>query len=172
KEERLDVLRLDVLRKVYSPLLIHKEGTQEWNKLIESGKVWEDCFRPFEWRAQDYLIDGLKTSAKISSVDILKRLTVNFAQHNMPLPAPSSLSDKPENEVIKIRNHLLVNYFLYNTFYESVHEIGLDDIKMIHRIMLKDTPLERAKLSEGYQHVGEFRKVEVEARGSIYTVYP
>ncbi|CAG8478881.1 19908_t:CDS:2, partial [Gigaspora rosea] len=209
--------RLNVLKKVYSPHLIHKEGTQEWNKLIKSGKIWEDYFRPFEWRAQDYYfqaeytdflkaIDGLKASSKISSVDILKRLTVGFAQHScaiegntlelgeaqkiwnmlkknfslndflknidMPLPAPSSLSDKLENEVIEVRNHLLATYFLYNTFYESEHEIDLDGIKIIHRIMLKDTLLERIELDEDYQHAGEFRKIEVEAYGSIYTVYP
>ena len=40
--------------QVYSPLLIHEEGSPEWNKLAKSGKVWEDYFRPFEWRAQDY----------------------------------------------------------------------------------------------------------------------
>ncbi|CAG8624127.1 30068_t:CDS:2 [Gigaspora margarita] len=196
---RSNIERLDVLKKVYSPLLIHKEGTQEWSKLIKSGKIWEDYFRPFEWYFQaeyaDFLkaIDGLKASSRISSVDILKRLTVDFAQHSCaiegntlklaetqkvwntlkknfslndflknidtPLPAPSSLSDKPENEVIEVRNHLLATYFLYNTFYESGHEIDLDGIKTVHRIMLKDTSLERIEF-------------EVEARGSIYTVYP
>src|SRR6185295_2225806 len=40
--------------QVYSPLIIHKEGSEEWSKLIKSGKVWENYFCPFEWRAQDY----------------------------------------------------------------------------------------------------------------------
>ncbi|CAG8762406.1 9953_t:CDS:2, partial [Cetraspora pellucida] len=151
-------------------------------------------------------IDGLKASSRISSVDILKRLTVSFAQHSCaiegntlelaetqkvwntlkknfslndflknidtPLPAPSSLSDKPENEVIEVRNHLLATYFLYNTFYELDHEIDLDGIKTVHRIMLKDTSLERIEFGEDFQRAGEFRKTEVEARGSMYTVYP
>ena len=91
---------------------------------------------------------------------------------DIPLPAPSSLSDKPEHEVIEVRNQLLATYFLYNTFYETEHEIGLDDIKMINRIILKDTPMERIEWDEDYQYAGEFRKMEIEAYGSIYTVYP
>ncbi|CAG8624024.1 3143_t:CDS:2, partial [Paraglomus occultum] len=216
--------RIYALRKVYSPLLIHKKGSQEWIKLINSGKVWEDYFRPFEWRAQDYdfqaeynrflkVIDGIKGSSKIPSVDLLRGMIVSFTQHScamegntlglretqrvwnslnkncnlgdflknqeMMLPAPNILSDKPEDEVIEIRNHLLATYFLYNNLYKCEHEIDLDSIKKVHRILLKDTPMEVIELEEDeahdrslYQHAGEFRKVEVEARGSVYTVYP
>ncbi|RHZ62856.1 hypothetical protein Glove_334g33 [Diversispora epigaea] len=209
--------RIKVLRKVYSPLMVHKEGSQEWTKLIKSGKVWENYFHPFEWRAQDYdfqakhidflkAIDDLKVSSKISSVDILRKLTVSFTEQScaiegntlgleetqkvwnllknrfnlddflknqkMPLPAPSFLSVKPENEVIEIRNHLLATYFLYNTLYELEREIDFEDIKKIHRILLKDTRIERTELKEGYKHVGEFRKLEVGAYGFVNTVYP
>ncbi|CAG8437533.1 7141_t:CDS:10 [Diversispora eburnea] len=128
------------------------EGSQEWAKLIKSGKVWENYFHPFEWHAQDYdfqakyidflkTIDDLKAFSKISSVDILRKMTVRI-----PLPVPSFLSDKIENEVIEIRNHLLATYFLYNTFYELEREIDFEDIKKIHRILLKDTQIKRAEL--------------------------
>ena len=67
---------------------------------------------------------------------------------------------------------MLAIYFLYNTFYESEHEIGLDDIKVIHCIISKDTPMERFKWDKDHQYAGEFQKMEVEACGLIYTVYP
>lgn len=98
-----------------------------------------------------------------------------------PLPAPSSLSDEPENEVIEIRNHLLATHFLYSTLYGLTHEIDLHHIKRLHRILLKDTPMEKIELEDDtfhankdelIQHAGDFRKIEVESRGSIYTVYP
>ncbi|CAG8692375.1 366_t:CDS:2, partial [Funneliformis caledonium] len=77
--------RLAVLREVYSPL---KKGSQEWTKLIKSGKIWEKYFRPFEWRTQDYdfqakygdflkEIDALKASAKNPVVDFLRSMTVS-----------------------------------------------------------------------------------------------
>ena len=43
---------------------------------------------------------------------------------------------------------------------------------MINRIILKDTPMERIEWDEDYQYAGEFRKMEIEAYGSIFTVYP
>jgi hypothetical protein len=98
-----------------------------------------------------------------------------------PLPTPSSLSDEPENEVIEIRNHLLATHFLYSTLYDLTHEIDLCHIKRLHRILLKDTPMEKVELEDDkfhdnedelIQHAGDFRKIEVESRGSIYTVYP
>ncbi|CAG8599479.1 1564_t:CDS:2 [Acaulospora morrowiae] len=209
--------RLDMLTKVYSPLMIHKEGSQEWTKLIKSGKSGRTTFVHLSFQAEysDFLkaIDGLKGSSKVSSVDLLQGLTVGFTQQScaiegntlglketqkvwnslnkncnlsdflknqeMLLPAPSVLSDKPENEVIEIRNHLLATYFLYNISYKWKHEIDFDGIKKIHRILLKDTRVKIVKLEEGqaydyslHQHAGEFRKLEVEARGSVSTVYP
>ncbi|CAG8454772.1 8323_t:CDS:2 [Scutellospora calospora] len=123
---RSNIERLDMLKKVYLPLLTYKEETQEWSKLIKSGKA----------EYTDFLkaIDSLKASSRISSVDILKGLTKNFSLNDFlknidtPLPALSSLSDKLENEVIKVQNHLLATYFLYNTFYKLDHEINLDEV--------------------------------------------
>jgi hypothetical protein len=38
-------------------MIYHKERPHdEWVKLIKSGKIWENYFRPFEWRKED---DGI-----------------------------------------------------------------------------------------------------------------
>ena len=95
-----------------------------------------------------------------------------------PLPAPSSLSDEPENKVIEIRNHLLATHFLYSTLYNITHEIDLSHIKRLQRILLKDIPVEledgkfHDNKDELNQYAGDFRKLEVEARGLMCTVYP
>jgi len=68
---------------------------------------------------------------------------------------PSSLSEKPKNGVIEIRNHLLSTYNLKQ-------EIDLDYIK-IHRILLKDTIV----LDDRIQHSEEFRVVQECAGGFI-----
>jgi hypothetical protein len=52
-----------------------------------------------------------------------------------PLPTPDLLLEKPEN-VIEIRNHLLATHSFCNMLHELEHEIGLDDVKELHRIML------------------------------------
>ncbi|CAG8515697.1 10378_t:CDS:2 [Cetraspora pellucida] len=142
--ERLDMLKKKEYKNSPNLLNLGKFGRTTFAHLSGMYKITAEY--------TDFLkaIDGLKAYSRISSVDILKRLTKNFSLNDflknidMPLPAPSSLSDKPENEVIEIRNHLLATYFLYNTFYELDHEINLDDIKT----------------------------TEIEAHGSIYIVYP
>ncbi|KAF0512562.1 Fic-domain-containing protein [Gigaspora margarita] len=194
---RSNIERLDILKKVYSPLLIHKEGTQEWSKLIKSVKVWEDYFRPFEWRAQDYYfqaeyanflkaIDGLKASSRISSVDILKRLTVDFAQHSCaiegntlklaetqkvwntlkknfslndflknidtPLPAPSSLFDKPENKVIELSLEVPALMKRFIQFRDESQNSGLHSLIIASRILL--TFLHIHPFADGNGHVG------------------
>ncbi|CAB4427405.1 unnamed protein product [Rhizophagus irregularis] len=65
----------------------------EGNKLgiIDTQKIWNSL-------KKNYNFDNIMTN------------------WNIPLPAPSSLSDKEENEVIEIRNHLIATYYLYNTF--------------------------------------------------------
>ncbi|CAG8597153.1 11094_t:CDS:2 [Funneliformis mosseae] len=98
--------RLAGLREVYSPLMNYKKG---WTKLIKSGKIWENYFRPFEWRAQDYAkygdflkeIDALKVSAKNPVVDFLRSMIkeLQFLKDSETLlPLPSSPSVEPENE--------------------------------------------------------------------------
>ncbi|RGB23047.1 fido domain-containing protein [Rhizophagus diaphanus] len=208
--------RLMLFKKIYAPLY-------EFNKspglteLLESGKLWENYFRPFEFMARDYNyqvrvkdllegIDNLKASIKISPVNILQRITTSFSHSScaiegnklalvetqgiwkslnkncdldrflknweMPFPAPKSLSDKPENEVMEIRNHLLAIYFI-NNLAKLEREINLDDIKDVHKIMLRDMPVGSYGFEDDdIQNIGEFRKVGVVAGDVHETVYP
>ncbi|CAG8697890.1 7079_t:CDS:2, partial [Ambispora gerdemannii] len=105
---------------------------------------------------QDYNID-----------DLLEHEETQF-------PAPESLSDKPESEIeiIEIRNHLLATYFLYNTLFKLKQEINLDDIKKIHRILLRDTPQEEFSVWGNIQKAGKFRTVSMQAMGYHLTIYP
>lgn len=122
----------------------------EGNELdvVETQKIWDLLNK-------DYNLDDLLKNNEIS------------------LPAPCSLSSKSENDVIEIRNHLLVTYLLYNTLFKLRHEISLNDIKRIHYIILKDTLKDKYKLEENkIQHAGEFRMVDVRAGGFHLTVYP
>src|SRR5947209_12341051 len=84
----------------------------------------------------------------------------------LSLPAPRSLSEKPKDEVIEIRNHLLATYLLHSDLFKLKQELDLDDIKKIHRIILKDTSKETVVLKNGsIQNAGEFREVKVCAAG-------
>ncbi|RGB24003.1 hypothetical protein C1646_773698 [Rhizophagus diaphanus] len=187
--------RLMLLKKIYAPLYEFNKGPG-LTELLESGKLWENYFRPFEFMAWDYNyqvkvkdllegIDNLKASIKISPVNILQRITASFSHSScaiegnklplvetreiwkllnkncdldhflknwrMPFPAPKSLSDKPENE----------------------REINLDDIKDVHKIMLRDMPVGSYGFEDNdIQNVGEFRKVGVMASDVYETVYP
>ena len=128
----------------------HQSCIIEGNSLgsAESQIIWEKM-------NQDYNIDDLQ-------------------HEEAQLPEPKSLLDKPgkETEVVEIRNHLLATYYLYNTLLKSEQEINIDNIKKIHRILLKDTPQERVDAWSKIQHAGMFRTVSMQAAGYHLTVYP
>lgn len=132
----------------------------EGNKLgiIDTQKIWNSL-------KENYNFDNIMTN------------------WNIPLPAPSSLSDKEENEVIEIRNHLIATYYLYNTLYLARSKIDFDEIKRIHRILLKGTPMENAQLDdddfcedkfqrEFFPHIGKFRKLNVDSCISNGVIHP
>jgi len=99
----------------------------------------------------------------------------NIDDEEAQLPEPKSLLDKPgkEIEVVEIRNHLLATHYLYNTLLlKSEQEMNVDDIKKIHRTLLKDTPQERVNLWGNIQQAGMFRTVSMQAAGYHLTVYP
>ncbi|RIB21891.1 fido domain-containing protein [Gigaspora rosea] len=202
---------------LYTLFLKIKEGTKEYLDLGKSGKVWENYFRPFEWRAQDYdfyaenssfldKISAIKDTIEIPTKD-LQRMIVNFShqscsiegnslgsaesliiwekmnqdyniddlQHeDAQLPEPKSLLDKAgkEIEVVEVRNHFLATHYIYNTLLKSEQEINIDNIRKIHRILLKDTPQERIDVWGKIQQAGMFRTVSMQAVGYHLTVYP
>ncbi|CAG8512843.1 17404_t:CDS:2, partial [Racocetra fulgida] len=164
-----------IYKENVAPTISHEQKKEQGLiQEISAGDSQDDAFpstQDHDSISPEYSTEILLTSDDLPKTDVGEE-TLPKIEVNTPLPAPSSLSDKPENEVIEVRNHLLATYFLYNTFYELEHEIDLDGIKTVHRIMLKDTSLERIEFGEDFQRAGEFRKTEVEARGSIYTVYP
>ena len=80
--------------------------------------------------------------------------------------------DDLQREVVEIRNHLLTTHYLYNTLLKSEQEMNVDDIKKIHRTLLKDTPQERVNLWGNIQQAGMFRTVSMQAAGYHLTVYP
>ncbi|GBB89496.1 hypothetical protein RclHR1_01620008 [Rhizophagus clarus] len=82
-------------------------------ELSESQEIWD--------RLRNYDLDALLIHEKF------------------PLPSSISSSDKPEEEIIEIRNQLLATYFIYN---KSNKEINIEGIKKTHRITLKDTLME------------------------------
>jgi hypothetical protein len=88
------------------------------------------------------------------------------------LPVPKSLSDKPDIQVIEIRNHLLATYYLYHVLLKSKWEINIDDIKKLHRIIMKDTPFEKIEMWGRVQESGTYRCLPIRARGYPLTVYP
>ncbi|CAG8772063.1 30888_t:CDS:2 [Gigaspora margarita] len=193
-------------------------GTKEYLDLGKSGKVWENYFCPFEWRAQDYdfyvknssfldEISVIKDTIEIPTKDLFQRMIVNFShqsciikgnslgsaesqiiwekmnqdyniddlQHeDAQLPEPKSLLDKAgkEIEIVEIRNHLLATHYLYYTLLKSEQEINIDNIKKIHRTLLKDTPQERINVWGKIQKAGMFRTVSMQAVGYHLTVYP
>ncbi|CAG8688805.1 3349_t:CDS:2, partial [Gigaspora rosea] len=98
-------------------------------------------------------------------------LDILLEDRKLSLPGPRSLSDKPENEVIEIRNHLLATY-LVSKLAELEREISLDDIKDIHRVLLRDTPIEKFEWENVINYAGKFRKIEVMASHAHLTVYP
>ncbi|CAB4437585.1 unnamed protein product [Rhizophagus irregularis] len=132
----------------------------EGNKLgiIDTQKIWNSL-------KKNYNFDNIMTN------------------WNIPLPAPSSLSDKEENEVIEIRNHLIATYYLYNTLYVTKKKIDFDEIKRIHQILLKGTPMENVQLNdydfcedkfqrEFILHSGKFRKLSVDSCISNDVIHP
>ncbi|CAG8766996.1 28701_t:CDS:2, partial [Dentiscutata erythropus] len=107
---------------------------------------------------------GIWEKLKKNNLDILLK------DRKLPLPGPRSLSDKSEYEVIEVRNHLLSTY-LVSKFAELEREINLDDIKDIHRVLLRDTPMEKFEWEDEINYAGEFRKIEVMASHAHLTVY-
>jgi hypothetical protein len=88
-------------------------------------------------------------------------------------PSPSSLSKSDKlNEVIEVRNHLLATHLLYSNLYNLQHEIYIDEMNEIHRILLKDLPTEKIESKDGkIQHAGEFRLDDVRAH-CFHTIHP
>ncbi|CAH1765438.1 18123_t:CDS:2 [Entrophospora sp. SA101] len=104
-----------------------------------------------------------------------KDYNIDDLQHEeAQLPEPKSLLDKPgkEIEVVEIRNHLIATHYLYNTLLKSEQEINVDNIKKIHRILLKDTLQERVNVWGKIQQAGMFRTVTMQAVGYHLTVRP
>ncbi|CAG8599041.1 5394_t:CDS:2 [Paraglomus occultum] len=140
--------RQELLEKIYLPLY----GTRKmpgWIELLESGKLWEDYFHPFRWTSRDYEGNTLTVHDTQAIWEKLKKNNLDILLENrkLPLPGPRSLSDKPENEVIEIRNHLLSNY-------------------------LVNTPKEKFEWEDEICYAGEFRKIGVMASHVHLTVYP
>ncbi|CAG8651745.1 9375_t:CDS:2 [Funneliformis caledonium] len=98
---------IDILRRVTASFA-HSSCAIEGNTLTvhDTRAIWEKL--------------------KKNNLDIL------LENQKLLLPGPRSLSDKPENEAIEIRNHLLSTY-LVSKFAELECEINLDDIKDIHQ---------------------------------------
>ncbi|CAG8524285.1 1957_t:CDS:2 [Paraglomus occultum] len=116
-----------------------KPGTKKYLDLVKSGKVWENYFRPFEWRAQDYdfcakhsgfldEMSTIKNTIEIPAEELQRsaesqiiwnnNYSIADLQHEeAQLPEPKSLLDKPgkEIEVVEIRNHLIATHYIYNT---------------------------------------------------------
>ncbi|CAB4410028.1 unnamed protein product [Rhizophagus irregularis] len=106
-----------------------------------------------------------------------KSYNLNNLLKNEKFPPPSSISssDKSEKEIIEVRNHLLATYFIYNTMHKLNQEINIDGIKKVHRIMLKDTPMENFcpwYNRKNMQQAGKFRTFVVQSYGDPFTVYP
>jgi hypothetical protein len=125
------------------------------------------------------IIDTQKIWDSLREKYNLENIVTNW---NIPLPEPSSLSDKEVNEVIEIRNHLIATYYLYNTLYQMKKEIDFDDIKRIHRILLKDTSMDFQSSDDEFcddsfqkefiPRIGKFRKLNVDSRFSNDTLHP
>ncbi|CAG8644977.1 4124_t:CDS:2, partial [Paraglomus brasilianum] len=83
-----------LLKEIYTPSFSKlKKGTKEYLDLGKSGKVWENYFRPFEWRAQDYdfyaknsgfmdEISVIKDTIEIPVKDLLQRMIVSFSHQS------------------------------------------------------------------------------------------
>ncbi|RIB11166.1 fido domain-containing protein [Gigaspora rosea] len=140
------ILVIDILRHVTASFT-HSSCAIEGNTLTiqDTQVIWEKL--------------------KKNNLDIL------LEDRKLPLPGPRSLSDKPENEVFEIRNHLLATY-LVSKFAELEREINLDDIKDINRVLLRDTPMEKFEWENVINYAGKFRKIEVMASHIQLTVYP
>ncbi|RIB18231.1 fido domain-containing protein [Gigaspora rosea] len=190
--------RLELLGKIYLPLYEASKGPG-WTELLESGKLWEDHFQPFRWTSRDYVflknpgyrhfttcyrkfyalelchrreyIGNTRYTTNLGEVE-KKQLGYFFGRSKAFASWPRSLSDKPENEVLEIRNHLLATY-LVSKLVELEREINLDDIKDINRVLLRDMPMEKFAWEEDdINYAGEFRKIEVMASHAHLTVYP
>ncbi|CAI2177342.1 17404_t:CDS:2, partial [Funneliformis geosporum] len=148
-KDTIEILTKDLLQRLIV-IFSHQSCTIEGNSLgsVESQIIWEKM-------NQDYNIDDL--------------------QHDeAQLPEPKSLLDKPgkEIEVIEICNHLLATHYLYNTLLNSEKEINIDNIKKIHRTLLKDTPQEKVDLWGQIQQAEMLRTVSMLAFGYHLTIYP
>ena len=79
---------------------------------------------------------------------------------DIQLPDARSLSNKPENEVIKICNHLLATYYLNNKLLNLEREVSIDEIERFHYILLKDTPCEKINLWGNLQEAGNTKSFD------------
>ncbi|CAG8503505.1 4914_t:CDS:2 [Ambispora leptoticha] len=153
------------------------------------------------------MIDSLKYGSKLSSSELLRRMSVIFSHqscamegnslgiedseknsrrmnkdHNLDdllepeeiqLPDARSLSDKSENKVIKIRNHLLATYYLNNKLHNLEREVNIDEIKRVHYILLKDTPQEKisvwaiSKKQEGFERVNASTRLSLDCLSEV-----
>ncbi|RHZ63489.1 hypothetical protein Glove_329g65 [Diversispora epigaea] len=150
-KDTIEISTKDLLQRMIVSFS-HQSCVMEGNSLgiEESQTIWERM-------NQDYNID-----------DLLEKEGAQF-------PTPESLFDKPESEIdiIEIRNHLLSTYFIFNnTLFKSKPEIDIDNIKKIHRIILRDTPQEKFNVWGNIQRAGKFRTVSMQSMGYHLTVYP
>ncbi|RGB39990.1 hypothetical protein C1646_753786 [Rhizophagus diaphanus] len=82
-------------------------------------------------------IDVLKATTKVSSVDLLQRMTVSFTQQSCSLKG---------------------NKLGLAGTQKLDHEIDIGEIKRVLRVLLKDTPKENVEFIDGrIQRTGEFR---------------
>jgi hypothetical protein len=117
---------------------------------------------------------GLAESRKIyNALTVFANNLDEMVEDPNEIPSPQLLRLNNSNEVIEIRNHLLATHHLMYGMSPSKHELNLNDIKKIHRILLKDTPIENVESNNGtIHHAGELRTCEMASSDYHLTVYP
>jgi len=81
-------------------------------------------------------------------------------------------SRRASEKVLEVRNAIVSSEFLRNILLKRPLEAADADLRILHRILMKDLPMENAVVWGKAQRSGEYRTVVMQARGKPLTIYP
>lgn len=81
-------------------------------------------------------------------------------------------SRRASEKVLEVRNAIVAGEFFRNILLKQPREAAEADLRILHRILMKDLPMENAVVWGKVQRSGEYRTVVMQAHGMPLTIYP
>jgi len=162
----------------------------EYRKELEAIDTMKDYFSPYGFldhvktplAHQNCLLEGnsLTTAeSELIAANLLPRfspLDFNPTLVDQELPAAEVVlpGGKPEakDHIVEVRNSIVAFEYIRKNLCTPGRRTSAEGLKLLHRLLMKDLPMEKFQAWDQIQNAGDYRGVVMQARGMPLTIYP